>query len=588
MADSPEAAAEGPVELTVKVNGADIDDSTMIKSLQIVKEIGRIPWARFTIMSDSAQIADFTEFTDDRYKVGQSITFAANYGGGTDQTLFEGIITVARARATGRDGQTLELTCRDKALKMTETRVSALYEKKSDGDIIKAIISAASLTADVTATSDTARDQFRPASTDWDFVRLLADRNGMLVTAEAGKVSAFAPDTSSNSVLTVTLGADVIEFDASIDAERMVGDVKGTAWDVATQKAVTGEHSTPTNPTLGDVTAKTIASVMGDRTYQTETAAQLASADLTRIAKARLLRASMDTVHGFCSFVGSGKAELGKMIEVVGASDRFSGDYFVSRIEHRIQAGEWVTKAGFGVPQDWVSDIADIGAPGSAALSPPAPGLQVGKVVQIHEDPDNLQRIKVKLPVHGTSGAEVWARFAQPYASSSAGIQFMPEVDDEVIVAFFNDDPNAPVILGALHNAKAAQVTTPAQENNTKTIVTRTNMRVEFDEDKKKITVSTPGGHQMVMDDTEKSVLIKDLNGNAITMDASGISISSDKDVSISAGGAVDASATSDAKVSGQNVSCEGQLGFTGKGGSTSELSAGGQTTVKGAMVMIN
>jgi uncharacterized protein (DUF2345 family) len=99
-----------------------------------------------------------------------------------------------------------------------------------------------------------------------------------------------------------------------------------------------------------------------------------------------------------------------------------------------------------------------------------------------------------------------------------------------------------------------------------------------------------------VFSDTDKSILIQDQNSNKIELGTGGITLDSPKDIKITAKGgitidavgAVSISSKADVKAAGLNINCEAQVGFVGKGTANAELSAAGQTVVKGAMVMIN
>jgi hypothetical protein len=119
---------------------------------------------------------------------------------------------------------------------------------------------------------------------------------------------------------------------------------------------------------------------------------------------------------------------------------------------------------------------------------------------------------------------------------------------------------------------------------------------IEFDEDKKILTIRTPANNQVVLSDEGKSILVQDQNNNKVELNAEGIVFDSPKDIKISAKGtitldavgAISITSKADVKSSGLNVNCDAQVGFTAKGTATAELSASGQTVVKGAMVMIN
>ena len=126
--------------------------------------------------------------------------------------------------------------------------------------------------------------------------------------------------------------------------------------------------------------------------------------------------------------------------------------------------------------------------------------------------------------------------------------------------------------------------------------MTREKLRIEFDEEKKVITVSTPGKNTLEISDDGKSIRLTDQHKNEIKMDSGGITLSSSKDIKLTAKGGITMDATSkisgtaksDISLDGMNVKLQAKMGATVKGNATAELSASGQTTVKGAMVMIN
>jgi hypothetical protein len=92
----------------------------------------------------------------------------------------------------------------------------------------------------------------------------------------------------------------------------------------------------------------------------------------------------------------------------------------------------------------------------------------------------------------------------------------------------------------------------------------------------------------IVVSEDGSSVEIKDQNGNSITLNANGITINSARDINIVSQGNINVKAQQDLNLNGLNVNASAQVGIVAKGTATAELSAAGQTTVKGAMVMIN
>ena len=588
MPDSPDKGATGALGIILKLNDAPVDDSTMIASVRITKDIGRIPEAVVAVQSDGAQIEDFSEIDSDDFKIGSDVQIEAFYGDEAEKVLFVGVVTNTRLRLDGQRGTTLELLCRDEALKLMNVRSSNKYDEMKDSEVINAIISDAGLTGDITATT-VKWDQLRVDTSDWDFLRLLADRNGLTVNVEAGKVTVKEPDTSGTAALTVTLGVDMLAYDAVVDTQRMIAKSEHSAWDSVTQEIVSGLDDTLTDATLGNSKAADVATVMNDRHMKTPVGAETTSAALKSLSKSRTLRASLDAIHGNCTFVGSGEIAPGDLLEIKDAGTRFTGKAYVSGVTHTISGGTWTTQTRLGLPLDWVSDTAGLASVPASGIATPVPGLQIGVVTKLTEDPDNKDRIQVKLPLFGgDDDTLIWARFGTPYATGDAGFQFLPEIDDEVLIGFIHDDPNAAVILGSLHNGNAARPVEATEDNFLKTIQTPEKLKIEFDDENKILTFETPGGHSITMDDDGAMIALADSNGNTITMDADGITLKSDSDIVLDAGGNVDVTATQDATITGMNVTCDADTGFTGKGGATAELSAGGNTTVEGAMVMIN
>jgi hypothetical protein len=95
------------------------------------------------------------------------------------------------------------------------------------------------------------------------------------------------------------------------------------------------------------------------------------------------------------------------------------------------------------------------------------------------------------------------------------------------------------------------------------------------------VTLATPGGQSLVLDDDAGSVVLKDKNGNTFTMDKDGISLASSKK-------AVKVEAKTDFKAKGMNVEFDAQTGFKAKSQAQAEVSTSGKLTLKGSIVMIN
>jgi uncharacterized protein involved in type VI secretion and phage assembly len=165
---------------------------------------------------------------------------------------------------------------------------------------------------------------------------------------------------------------------------------------------------------------------------------------------------------------------------------------------------------------------------------------------------------------------------------------FVPEKNDEVAVSFIDGDPNQPIILGTLYNKSNTAPYTIDAKNNKRAIVSKNKVTIEFDDEKKNLTLKTPGGNSILFDDA-KGITLKDKNGNSIELGSAGISIKSSKEVKVSGlKGIALAASGGPVKISGLQVEGEAKTTLKLAGKATAEVSAAGILTIKGALVKIN
>lgn len=161
-------------------------------------------------------------------------------------------------------------------------------------------------------------------------------------------------------------------------------------------------------------------------------------------------------------------------------------------------------------------------------------------IVTDAQDPDGLGRVRIRLPWTSDPDGEIyelWARVATMMAGAHRGTWFIPEPDDEVLIAFQGGNPRIPIVLGSLWNGQDAPPQQMDSRNNIRSITSRSGIVVTFDDDEGevKFSIETPGGQKISCQDTPAAIEIRDATGNSITMDASGISLSSSASVKITA-----------------------------------------------------
>lgn len=591
MADSPSKNKDRVLACSVYVNANKLKDTFSLVSASVRLALNRIGKATLKFNAGNMDAQTFDESDDALFKPGNPIRLDA---GGTDNqdTLFEGSIIGVRI-LTGKDFRSyMMVECRDCAYHATQGRKNRIFEKQKDSDIINEVLKDYG-SVDVDATQYQHPTLVQYYCSDWDFALSRADACGLFVFADGSKIKVKKPEVSGSPVLTVTYGVDITSFDLELTADDQFTQYEAVSWSPKEQKAVKVSASSPSLNKQGDLQPKNLAS--GD-SMLLQTDAPTEEKALKQWADGMALKAGLARYQGTVSFYGSAKVKPGKLIELKGLGKRFNGNLFVGSVTHTIADNEWVTEAGAGVPAINITDEPDVVSPPASGFLPGLQGLHAAVVKKLDGDPQQEYRIQVELPWLEGKSKLLWARLATMYATNGMGAYFLPEVNDEVLVGFMNADPTHPVILGSLYGAKHKPPFEYEAKNNTKAIVTREQLRIKFDEEKKVITIATPSKNTLEINDDGKSITLTDQHKNEIKMDSGGISLTSAKDITLKAKGGITMDATSkisatakqDVSLEGTDVKVQAKMGATIKGNLTAELSSSGQTTIKGMTVMIN
>lgn len=183
-------------------------------------------------------------------------------------------------------------------------------------------------------------------------------------------------------------------------------------------------------------------------------------------------------------------------------------------------------------------------------------GRQYGVVTGIVNDisdPENLGRVKVEIPSVGGVAESLsnWARIATMSAGNGRGSFFIPEVGDEVLVAFEHGDPNRPFVIGMLWNSEDTPPETMDGEgkNHLRTIKSRSGHIITMDDSSDdqtaKVTIKSQGGHEVTLDDANNKgkIELKSNGGHTVTLDDEGKKIT----ITDSGGGKLEFDANSNA-----------------------------------------
>jgi uncharacterized protein involved in type VI secretion and phage assembly len=250
-------------------------------------------------------------------------------------------------------------------------------------------------------------------------------------------------------------------------------------------------------------------------------------------------------------------------------------------------------------------------------------GVCVG-VVTDNVDPEGLYRVKVRYPwqVNGGAGGETsfWARIATFGAGKDRGMFVLPEVDDEVLIAFEHGDVSHPYVLGSLWNSQNPTLSEFSDVNGTRkhknseqdgkndlrTFKSRAGHFLEFhdckDDKGRAITLQTKEGHRLRLDDSkgklkaeiwdakDENYLLLDTQNKKITLETKS------GDMLIKAKNTIDIQCKTLNVKSDQETNFDAGTNWNVKAGSNVKIEAGGTgdlkstatMTIKGSIVNIN
>lgn len=591
MANSPLVNDNGVLSYTVYCEGKAVGDGFRLVWASVRLDVNRIGKATLKFTARCMPEQKFGESDADTFKPGKKIRLDAGRNG-KEAALFEGVVVKLGLELEEQEHALMVVECRDCTFSSTLVRNNRIFEKKKDSEIIQEVMRGyGTVAVDSTDYQHPALVQYY--CTDWDFMLSRADANGLLVTVSGGKIMVKKPVTGASAVLKVTYGVDLIDMRGEVSASGQFSGVEAVSWNPGQQVAVKSQAAKPVLNKQGDLEAAELADG-GKLLLQTDAPTGVGA--LKSWADGVALKTGLARFQGTFTFCGSALAVPGCIIELAGLGKRFNGNVFVGMVEHTLKENMWTTTAGMGISPDCITSQPDVVSAPASGWVPGIEGLHIGKVKKLDGDPAKGQRILVELPWLNGGKNELWARLALLYAGNGFGSFFIPEPGDEVVVGFFNHDPAHPVILGSMYSGAQVPPYELAAENKIKAVVTKAKLKIEFDEEKKIIRLVTPGKNTVELDDDGKSIRLADQNKNEVLLSNSGITLTSAKDIILKAKSnivldaalKVEVKAKTDVTLDGMNVKATAKTGFAAKGNATAELSASGQTVVKGGIVMIN
>lgn len=562
----------------ILIEETELSKVYQVKSIVVHNEINRIPMAQIILIDGEASERDFKLSNEDLLIPGKKIEITAGYHS-DEATIYKGII-IKHSIKIKENTSCLIIECKDEAVKLTIGRKSNYFYDVKDSEVFEKIIDTYPLEKDVEATNFKHKELVQYNTSDWDFMVSRAQANGKLCFVENGKITIKAPNLSSASLETITFGATMLDFDAEIDARNQFSKVSSYSWSYTNQE-LSEVEARNTNVSLnGNLTSSDLAKTIELENLELRHGGNVSEVELQDWANAKLLFQQLSKVRGRVKFQGIPTVKPNTILTLEGVGDRFNGKVYITGVFHQISEGNWTTDAQFGLNPEWFSETYDTNTPAASGIIPAIRGLHIGVVTQLESDPDGEDRILVKIPIINNAEQGIWCRMASLDAGENRGAFFRPEIEDEVIIGFINEDPNNGIVLGMLHSSAKPAPIVASDDNHEKGFVTRSEMKLIFNDEKKSITIETPAGKKIIMDEDAGTIIIEDENSNVITIDSNGIKMES--------AGKIELIATGDVNIEGANVNIKASAQFKAEGSAGVEMSSSATAILKGSMVQIN
>lgn len=481
-------------------------------------------------------------------------------------------------------------------------RHAETYTQVTASDVAVKVARRAGLsTGTVEATSTVFDTVSQGGVSDWHFLSGLAREIGYEVAVRDDKFEFRTPQSAAGAPaaggpaghpLVLELGTDLLRVRSSVTSAEQVTQTQVRGWDTAQKKAIIGTApARTTSAELPGANPADLAHLSGDPTYVGTDVPYRTQAEVDVAARAVAEQiagafAELDAVTR-----GNPKIRAGTAVSIDNIGTPFDGKYTVTTSRHHFdQDTGYVTQ--FAVTGRQERSLLGLASGGGGLPDRRLAGVVIAQVSDVN-DRQGQGRVKLTYPWLSDSYVSDWARTVQPGAGKDRGTMVIPEVGDEVLVAFEMGDIRRPYVVGGLHNGVDTPKAGPTDlvdsgsgEINRRSFVSRRGHRLDFLDQ----TGKTEGVTIRTGDD--KLQLLMDATGTKLTIHSDGTVL-----VEARQGVTVDA-ASSTVELKGGDIKLTGKNGVTINGGTgavkvtagsnlslfgtTAKLEATGQTEVMG------
>lgn len=539
----------------VYLNDIPLPSYYQIISVQVKQAFQHITSAQIYIKQD---VGFFDPIISDplnkAHLAGDEITIKAQQHNGDDIILFEGYIVKHKYKNSTK-GVRLNLTAQNKVVAMFMVNKPEIYYEQTDKDIMESICESYGMRLRL---DEKTHSQLRVRHTqcvkyqvsDWDFINLKAEVNGCFIYSENDVVQVVYPKLEANplDMFTVRYGENVYEVELEEDGRANNIENELISFNLNTLEPFLSPDEELAPAGLPPIINGNETSI-NYRTFNELEAQNLLD------AKNQLK--SISRFNGWVHTHANLKPKPGDTLKIEGFNELTDQKCIITSVMQDYSDGGFSTYIQFGLNhQSFASRFIE-------NKSPKRPLMISGIVRQLENDPDNLFRILVHIPLWGDVQG-VWARHITSYAGQDYGLVLLPEIGDEVLLSFIGDDFDEPLIIGSVFNPAKPPFASYQDDNHVKAFVTRKGMKWSWNDEKGIHEISTPNGNTILLSEEDHSIRVSDENGNIIEMTKSKVNIEGQADLTIKAARQI--------KIEAPNI----------------EINASATNSIKGGLVQIN
>lgn len=566
---------------SIKVNGSLVEAADMDQLIELVVDSSlHLPdMAVITFHDETLDLINSSKFP---LGAPLEISMSDYDDPRSHQVMFKGEIVALEPEFNEGVLATLTIRGYAKSYRLHRETVTKAWVEVTDSDIAQAIAGNAGLSPEVESTTEVFKHVFQNALTDMAFLQQRAMRIGYEVFVQDEKLYFRKPDPTGSQV-ELEFGKVLRSFRPALSVSDQVNEVTVKGWDVQKKEAITGVASTsPTAPSIGlgqwgGQAAQ--SAISAAKKLQVRRPVQ-SQADAESVAKAILNEVNAGFIEAEGEADGQPDLKAGMLIKITKLGAKFSGVYKLTAIRHVYNPDSFTSY--FTVEGTRPRILTQLLREQEQEYW----GGVVSAIVTNNQSPDDWGMVKVKYPWLADTEESYWARLTGPGIGKDRGIYFLPEVNDEVLVAFEHGDFNRPYILGGLYNGKdapAEAIGTVVQGGNVETRVIKTRaghiIRLTDTSGSEKIEIIDSKSEMSMSFDSASKTIDVGSQGKINLTAQQDISIEATGNISISANGKIDIEATQGLTLNGMTVDLSAQ--------SSATLKANAQMTVQGGSTKV-